>query len=122
MPTDALNGAMLSFARTLKSTEAVRRFIETRHRFESDEDLCRIREAFSQAARTFREKQQAGTLAEMDVKQVRELQSSLSLHPRTVEYLLAQQEIAELMQECNQQLSELLGFDCSSIAIPAGSC
>ena len=113
---------MISFASSLKSTEAVKRFFEARRRFESDEDLSRSREAFNQAARNFREKQAAGTLVEQEINQIRALQSALNLHPRTIEYLRAQQEIAELMQECNQQISELLGFDFSAIAVPSGSC
>jgi cell fate (sporulation/competence/biofilm development) regulator YlbF (YheA/YmcA/DUF963 family) len=122
MPTDVLNTAMVTFARSLKSTEAVKRFFEARRRFESDEDLSRSREAFNQAARTFREKQTAGTLTEQEISQIRALQSKMNLHPRTVEYLRVQQEMAELMQECNQQISELLGFDFSAIAAPSGSC
>ncbi len=122
MPTDVLNNAVISFASSLKSTEAVKRFFEARRRFESDEDLSRSREAFNQAARSFREKQAAGTLVEQEINQIRALQSDVNLHPRTIEYLHAQQEIAELMQECNQQISELLGFDFSAIAVPSGSC
>jgi len=122
MPTEVLSGAMLSFARSLKSMEAVKRFFEARRRFETDEELSRCRESFNQAARTFRENQAAGTLTEQEINRVRTLQSSMNLHPRTVEYLLAQQEMAELLQECNQQIFEVLGLDFAAIAIPKGCC
>ena len=122
MPTDVLSNAVLSFARSLKSTDAVKMFIEARRRFESDEEVARSKEAFNQAAVSFREKQAAGTLTEQEINQIRILQSNLNQQPRLVEYLRAQQEMAELMQECNQQISELLGFDFSAIAVPSGSC
>ena len=122
MPTDVLSNARLSFARSLKSADAVKRFIEARRRFESDEEVARSREAFNQAAVSFREKQAAGTLTEQEINHIRILQSNLNQQPRLVEYLRAQQEMAELMQECNQQISELLGFDFSGMAVPSGSC
>jgi cell fate (sporulation/competence/biofilm development) regulator YlbF (YheA/YmcA/DUF963 family) len=117
-----LRNAVLSFASSLKSTDAVTRFFEARRNLETDVELSRSREAFNQAARSFREKQAAGTLAEQEISRVRTLQANLNLHPRTVKLLHAQQEMAELLQECNQQILEVLGLDFSAIAVPSGCC
>jgi cell fate (sporulation/competence/biofilm development) regulator YlbF (YheA/YmcA/DUF963 family) len=122
MPTEVLRNAVLSFASSLKSTDAVTRFFEARRKLETDAELSRSREAFNQAARSFREKQAAGTLTEQEISRVRTLQANLNLHPRTVELLHAQQEMAELLQECNQQIFEVLGLDFSAIAAPSGCC
>jgi len=122
MLTDDLNNAVVSFARSLKSTDAVKRFLEARQRYETDAELSQSREAFSQAAKSFREMQAAGTLTQQEINRVRALQSNLNLHPRTSEYLSAQQEMVELLQQCNHQIFEVIGFDFSTSAIPSGCC
>ncbi len=120
MSTADLNNAVTLFARSLGSAEAVKRFLQARHCFESDEELARSREAYNQAAKGFHEMQAAGTLTEQQITRVRTLQSKLNLHPRAIELLHAQQEMAELLQECNRQIFEVLGLDFSLIA--AGCC
>jgi len=122
MPTADLNNAVLSFARSLKSADAVESFLKARDDFESDAELSRSREAFDQAAQNFREKQTAGTLSEQDINRVRTLQSNVNVHPRTVKLLRAQQEMAELLQECNQQMTEVLGIDFAGTSVPSGCC
>ena len=122
MLTDDLNNAVVSFARSLKSTAAVKRFLEARQCYETDAELSQSREAFSQAAKSFREMQAAGTLTQQEINRVRALQSNLNLHPRTIEYLRAQQEVAELLQQCNQAIFVVLGFGFSANAIPSGCC
>jgi cell fate (sporulation/competence/biofilm development) regulator YlbF (YheA/YmcA/DUF963 family) len=121
-PTGVLRNAALSFARSLKSTDAAKQFLEARHSFETDEELSQSRAVFNQAAQDFREMQDAGTLTEQEINRVRTLQSNLNMHPRTIEYMRAQQEMAELLQECNQQILEVLGLDFSAIAISSGCC
>jgi cell fate (sporulation/competence/biofilm development) regulator YlbF (YheA/YmcA/DUF963 family) len=122
MPTEVLRNAALSFARSLKSADVVKQFLEAQHVFENDADLSRSRAVFNEAAQSFRQKQSAGTLSEQDINRMRTLQSNVNLHPHTVELLRSQQEIAELLQECNQQISEVLGLDFSAIAVPPGCC
>ena len=122
MPTDELHNALALFARSLKSNAAVKRFLEAQHSYETDEELIEWRGAFNKAAEGFREMQAAGTLTEQEINRIRTLQSNLNLHPRTVEFLCAQQEMTELLRECNQQIFEVLGIDFSAIAAPSGCC
>ncbi len=122
MLTADLNNAAVSFARSLKSAAVVARYWEARHSFESDVQLARSRDSLNRAAQSFREKQSAGTLSERDINRVRVLQAKLNLHPRAVELLSAQQEMVELLQECNQQMTEVLGIDFASAGVPAGCC
>lgn len=122
MSTGDLSNAVALFARSLMSTDVVERFSEARQRFETDAELTQSREAFKRAAKGFQEMQAAGTLTEEDINQIRTLQSNLNLHPRTVELLHAQQEMTELLRECNQQIFEVLGLDFSALAAPKACC
>jgi cell fate (sporulation/competence/biofilm development) regulator YlbF (YheA/YmcA/DUF963 family) len=122
MRTEVLRDAALSFARSLKSADVVKQFLEAQHVFENDANLSRSRAVFNEAAQSFQKKQSAGTISEQDINRMRTLQSNVNLHPHTVELLRSQQEIAELLQQCNQQISEVLGLDFSAIAVPPGCC
>jgi len=122
MPTADLDNAVASFARILKSADAVKRFLEARLNFESDPELSRSRELLALAAESYREKQAADTLSEQDIDRIRTLQSNVNLHPLTIELLGSQQEMAELLQECNRQMTDVLGIDFAGISVSSGCC
>ena len=110
------------FVQYLKSSQPVKEFQSVEGIYMNNPEVKKMREEYISVAQMFQKKQSAGTLNQEDINVIRKLQTSLSRHPATMQYAQAQQDMIAMLQDCNDAMSEVLGFDFSATAAPAASC
>ena len=110
------------FVQSLKSSRLVEEFRSAQGVYLNNHEVKKMREEYISLAQMFQQKQSVGTLTQEDINVIRKLQTSLSRHPATMQYAQAQQDMIAMLQDCNDAMSEVLGFDFSATAAPAASC
>lgn len=110
------------FVRYLRSSDAVKEFQIAKGQFENDADVKAMRQEYTSLARSYRDKERAGTLSEDDIAKLRSLQKAFNTHPVVVRYVRAQEALVALLRHCNESVSEDLGFDFAATAAAAANC
>ena len=110
------------FVQTLKSTRLVQEFETKQSLYLNNAEVRKMREEYIALAQKFQQKQAVGTLTQEDINVIRKFQANLNRHPITMQFAQAQQEMVMMLQECNSEMNEILGFDFSATAAPAASC
>ncbi len=110
------------FVQSLKSSRLVEEFRSAQGVYLNNHEVKKMREEYISLAQKFQQKQTVGTLTQEDINVIRKLQANLNRHPVTMQFAQAQQEMVMMLQECNNAMSEILGFDFSATAAPAASC
>jgi cell fate (sporulation/competence/biofilm development) regulator YlbF (YheA/YmcA/DUF963 family) len=120
---DGLAEAM-ACARTLidalKTTPAVRHFLAAEPRFRSDPQVQALLTALKRKAEGFRRDQEAGTLRQEQLEELREMQAKFQSHPAVQNLNDAREGVGLLFQETNRFISEILGFDFGQTAGRSG--
>ncbi len=104
------------FIEALKTTPAVRRFVEAVRRFQSDQEVQELMGTL----RHFQEAQQGGGMPAADVQRVRDAQTRMRNHRVVQEFFAARDGVGTFLQVTNQAISEILGLDFGQTAGPAG--
>lgn len=110
------------FVRYLKSSQPVKKFLASQSIFQSNTEILKLREDFTSIVKIYRQKEADGNLTENDIHMVRDIQKRLNTHPITIEYVQSQQEMIMMLQDCNNAISNILGFDFAATAAPTASC
>jgi cell fate (sporulation/competence/biofilm development) regulator YlbF (YheA/YmcA/DUF963 family) len=110
------------FIQYLKSSQSVQEFQSVQDVYLNNPEVKKMREEYISLAQKFQQKQAVGTLTQEDINVIRKLQSSMNRHPVTMQYAQAQQAMVMMLQDCNNAMSKVLGFDFSATAAPAASC
>jgi cell fate (sporulation/competence/biofilm development) regulator YlbF (YheA/YmcA/DUF963 family) len=110
------------FITALESNDSFRAFRTATRDFEESGDLQILRERHSEYMTDLQQRQSDGSLTQDDISRLRAIQEELSGHPLTREFLRCREEITGILADCNQTISEILGFDYSATAAPASVC
>lgn len=110
------------FVRYLNSSKEVKDFQTAQEKFNNDPEVSELYERFSRLAQEFQQKQATGSVTQEEIKTIKQLQQQINTHPITREYAQKQQELMVVLQDCNQTISEVTGFDFSATAAPAAAC
>lgn len=122
MQTNTLTQCTNEFVAALLDDPSVIEFRSAADALDNDTDFAKLRNVYSETTEQFRQKQSDGTLDQQDIERVRALQNEVNSHPVAQRFIAARDEIAVLAQECNQEISSVLGFDFGSVAGPRGGC
>lgn len=117
-----LRHAAEEFVQYFKSSPLVQEFQIAEDLFLQNPEIKKLREEFNFLAKEFQKKQRDGSLTQEDINVIRKLQVSINTHPIAIKYAQAQQAMVMLLQDCNNAMSEVLGFNFSATAAPAASC
>ncbi len=90
--------------------------------FFNDPELATLRKHFNDELVSARKKQYDGTLSQEELDRVRTLQAEISTHPLTRQFTKTRAEVLELLSECNNEISGLLGFNYAQVAAPPARC
>lgn len=118
----AFQEAAQDFCAVLKKDDTVRAFYEARDSYDRDEDIHQMRMDYTQLVHDLRRRQSEGALTEQDVEGLRTLEQKIHNHEYTQALSLAQSNLAKLLEHCNMEISELVGFDYASSAASPKSC
>ncbi len=104
----------------LKTTPAVRHFLAAEPRFRSDPQVKALLTALQHKAERFRQDQEAGTVRQEQLEELREMQAQFQGHPAVQNFNDAREGVGLLFQETNRIISEILGFDFGQTAGRSG--
>ncbi len=110
------------FVRYLNSSKEVKDFQAAQEKFNNDPEVSELYQRFTRLAQEFQQKQATGSVTQEEINTIKQLQQQINTHPVTQEYAQKQQELMVILQDCNQAISEITGFDFSATAAPAASC
>ncbi len=104
----------------LKTTPAVRHFLAAEPRFRSDPQVKALLTTLQHKAERFRQDQEAGTVRQEQLEELREMQAQFQGHPAVQNFNDAREGVGLLFQETNRIISEILGFDFGQTAGRSG--
>lgn len=110
------------FVRAVKSSQPVKDFGLEQAAFNNDPVVKTLRERYTTLAREFQQKQAENRLTSEDIAQLKAVQRELNLHPVSQRFARAQQNMIAMLQECNNAMGEVLGFDFAATAASAARC
>lgn len=106
----------------LREHEAMVQLVQAQDALVADQEATRLLEEFQRAQVELRRKQIAGELTQEQIRQFRSLRAEVGKAAPILGLVQAQREAAELLQEVNAKVSELLGLSFASLARPASGC
>lgn len=118
----SLQKAAEDFCASLTQDQTVRAFYSARETYDQDDEIYRLRMEYTQLVHDLRQRQDQGALTEEDVEGLRALEEKINDHEHTQALSRAQAGLAEALEKCNVQISEVLGFDYASSAAAPKSC
>ena len=110
-----------AFAETLLGTEQSAAFVKARDAFEGDETAIDLMTRLNTLSYELSRKQHAGTLEQHEIAQYQSIQEAFTGNEVVAELEQRERILAELLRECNHEISGLLGLDFAKDAAPS-SC
>ena len=123
--THDLEAAANSLADWILESPAFTQAKEAREQLERDTAAMQLLNLLRQSQTMLRWKQARNEVTQTDVDQLRRLQQQLGANRSISEYARTQQETVILLRSVNQELTELVGMDLSSLlpqACSVGGC
>ena len=119
--TPELYAAISDLAESLEHSEAVLHFSETNQKFLSDQNAIQLIKEAGELQRKVYAGDSVGADLEADLTRLHELQSLISTNAIIQEQTIAQEAAVAFLQEINQEISQLLGFDFASLTRRPGA-
>ena len=114
--------ATQTLAQALLQSEPFIRYQEADRKLNADQDAMQLLADLSEAQSKIRKQQASNAVSESDLSQLRELHNAMRTNDTILAYGMAQQEAIAFLQEVNQEISSLLGFDFASLTRRSGVC
>lgn len=110
------------FIAFLKNDPTVNAFTNANHAFFNDPELADLRKRYNELLMVARKKQYDGTLTQEEIDTIRTLQTKVGEHPITERFIRSRNEVIQVLNECNNEMSSLLGFNYAQVAAPPATC
>jgi len=110
------------FISTLGNNPKVSSFRNANDAFFNDAELAALRKRYNELLIIARKKQYDGTLTQEELNTIRALQAQVSNHLITQRFVQARTEVLDVLTECNNEISTLLGFNYAQVAAPPANC
>ncbi len=114
--------ATYSLADHLMQSEPFLQYQQADRKLHADREAMRLLEEFSELQQKIRAQQHSVGIAEGDIKRLHELQSAIGANETYQEQAYARQMAVALLQEVNDEISNLLGVDFASLTRRSGGC
>jgi cell fate (sporulation/competence/biofilm development) regulator YlbF (YheA/YmcA/DUF963 family) len=114
--------ATQTLAQALLQSEPFIRYQEADRKLNADQDAMQLLADLSEAQSKIRKQQASNAVSESDLSRLRELHNAMRTNDTILAYGMAQQEAIAFLQEVNQEISSLLGFDFASLTRRSGVC
>ena len=114
--------ATQTLAQALLQSEPFIRYQEADRKLQADQDAMQLLADLSEAQSKIRKQQVSNAVSESDLSRLRELHNAMRTNDTILAYGMAQQEAIAFLQEVNQEISSLLGFDFASLTRRSGVC
>ena len=114
--------ATQTLAQALLQSEPFIRYQEADRKLNADQDAMQLLADLSEAQSKIRKQQASNAVSESDLSRLRELHNAMRTNDTILAYGMAQQEAIAFLQEVNQEISSLLGYDFASLTRRSGVC
>ncbi|PJA97597.1 MAG: hypothetical protein CO129_00375 [Ignavibacteriales bacterium CG_4_9_14_3_um_filter_34_10] len=111
-----------SFIRTLQSVPEVIDYLEALSNYKSDEKIINLTERYYSLSAEFQKKQYEGTLTQDEINEIRTIASQIQNDPLNTELTKTQNQIKEILQQCNVTISHEISMDFAKLAVPESGC
>ncbi len=105
-----------SLIQNLLASEPFLAYHQSQTRLESDPASHGLLERLSELQSGIRQKQISGDVTQMEIEELRAVQSQVQANATIMAYAQSQQEAVNFLREINQEISRLLGMDFASLA------
>lgn len=110
------------FVRALQATPEVINYLDALSKYENDKRINSLIEKYSTLANEFQKKQYEGTLTQEEINEIRTIAFEIQNDPINTELTKAQNQIKEILQQCNVTISNEISMDFAKLAAPASGC
>lgn len=110
------------FVRALQSVPEVIEYLDALSKYENDEEINNLTEKYFSLANEFQKKQYEGTLTQEEINEIRTIASQIQNDPLNTELTKTQNQIKEILQQCNVTISNEISMDFAKLAAPASGC
>lgn len=114
--------ATSSLAENLTQSEPFLRYIAAVQRLHADPQAMQLLSDLSALQQKIRRQQNTGAISQVDLTQLRALQSAVGTNETIQEHLMTQELAVAFLREVNQEISQLLGVDFASLARRSSGC
>lgn len=114
--------ATYALADNLVQSEPFLHYQEADRKLHNDKESMRLLEEFSELQQKIRAQHNSVGIAENDIKRLRELQLTIGANETIQGRANSQQIAVALLQEVNEEISNLLGIDFASLTRRSGGC
>ena len=109
-------------AQDLLQSEAFLRYKKAKHELEGDKEAQKLLTDLPAAREQIRGQQFSGTFSESDLVKLQELQEKVASNEVIQSYELTKREATALLREVNEEISNLIGIDFSSLTRRSSGC
>jgi cell fate (sporulation/competence/biofilm development) regulator YlbF (YheA/YmcA/DUF963 family) len=110
------------FVRALQSVPEVIEYLEALSNYESDEKIINLTERYYSLSAEFQKKQYEGNLTQEEINEIRTITSQIQNDPHNTELTRTQNQIKQILQQCNVTISNEISMDFAKLAAPASGC
>ncbi len=110
------------FVRALQSVPEVIEYLDALSKYENNEEINNLTEKYYSLANEFQKKQYEGTLTQDEINEIRTIASQIQNDPLNTELTTTQNQIQEILQQCNVTISNEISVDFATPAAPASGC
>ncbi|MCC5934529.1 MAG: YlbF family regulator [Candidatus Cyclonatronum sp.] len=118
---ESVQKSLETFADALLASEQSAAFVNARSAFESDATAMDLMTRLNTLSFELSRKQHAGTIEQHEIEQYKGIQQEFINNPVVAELEQRERMLVELLRECNQEISGILGLDFAKDATPS-SC
>lgn len=114
--------ATSNLAENLAQSEPFLQYKAAEGKLNSDHEALKLMRELSELQQKIRTQQYSVGISNSDLNRLRGLQNAIGTNETIQEYELAQEMAIAFLQEVNQEISQLLGIDFSSLTRRSGGC
>jgi len=110
------------FVRAIQSVPEVINYLDALSNYENDKEINNLTEKYYSLSNEFQVKQYEGTLTQPEIIELRILASKIQNNPLNRELDEKRNNLKDILQACNDSISNEIAMDFAKLAAPASGC
>lgn len=111
-----------NFIRSLQAIPEVMDYLDALSAYENDAEINSLTEKYYTLSSEFQKKQYDGTLTQEEINELRTIGTKIQNNPLNINLAEKQNSIKNILQECNENISNEISMDFAKLAAPSSCC
>lgn len=111
-----------NFIRSLQAIPEVIEYLTALESYENDEEIKNLTDKYYSLSSEFQKKQYDGTLIQEEINELRTIGTKIQNNPLNINLAEKQNSIKNILQECNENISNEISMDFAKLAAPSSCC